>query len=167
MKKITVVYKVYSFKELSKAAREKAKKIWYENEDYPMLEDDLTEQLGELLKKNKIAETGETALSYSLSYSQGDGLNFTGRFTWKKHDISITHSWRYPFAAASDMIETDQEGNESDPPGKFRQLYLKICKELEKSGYAILDYRMDDNEFSDHCKANGYNFFIDGRMANL
>lgn len=171
MKKVKVVYEVYEFKELSKEAKEKAKSTWYENEDYPMLEDNLNEMLGELLKENKIKEVGETKLGYSLSYSQGDGLNFTGKFEWNKYLVYITHSWRYEFASSSDITIMDKESGEEVTNEKiekqFKELYINICDKLEKAGYAELEYRMDDKEFQDHCEANEYNFSKDGKMINL
>lgn len=167
MKKVLIEYKTYSFKELSRKSKDQAIADYYEAEEYPFLEDDLKEQLKGLLKRYAIEETGKTELGYSLSYCQGDGLNFTGRFTWKGHDITITHTWRYPFAKASDIIDVDPEGGENDPPEEFKTLYLEICCKLEKAGYAILDYRMDDNEFSEHCEANGYRFLANGKRFSL
>jgi hypothetical protein len=171
MKKVMVEYEVYEFKELSEEEKEKAKATWYENEDYPMLKDNLNELLGELLEENKIKEMGETKLGYSLSYSQGDGLNFTGTFEWKKYLIKITHSWRYEFASSSDIILMDKESGEEISNEKvekqFKDMYIGICNKLEKAGYAELDYRMDDKEFQEHCESNGYNFSKNGKMINL
>lgn len=171
MKKVSIIYEVYEFKELSKEAKDKAKTTWYESEDYPMLGDNLKEMLGELLKEKKIKEIGETKLGYSLSYSQGDGLNFTGKFEWKKYLINITHSWRYEFASSSDIVIMDNESGEEINNKKieeqFKELYIGICKKLEKSGYAELEYRMNDKDFQEHCETNEYNFSKNGKMINL
>jgi hypothetical protein len=182
MKKITVVYSVYHFKELSREAKDRAIKDWYEDEDYPFLEDNLTESCKGLLEQHKI--TGGPTLGYSLSYSQGDGLNFTGSFQWRGYSVNISHSWRYPFASASEITLYDKGDEELisasariDPEldkskegkklNQFIKIYLDICRQLEKEGYGILEYRMDDKEFAEHCKSNGYNFFKNGKMANL
>jgi len=143
MKKVKVIYEVYRFKELGRKAKA-------------------------LLAQHKIK--GEPTLGYSLSCSQGDGLNFTGDFEWKGYQVKITHSWRYPFASASEIALYDKEGEEVEEgkvAERFKTLYLQICKELEKEGYGVLDYRMDDKEFAEHCEVNEYNFFKNGRMANL
>ena len=182
MKKVKVVYEVYRFKELSQEAKDEAIANWYEHEDYPWLADDLTESCNALLEEEHIK--GNPKLEYSLSYCQGDGLNFTGEFFWRGYRVVITHSWRYPFASASEITLFDKEGEElvsrsaridseldKDKHGKrlnqFITIYLDICKRLEKEGYGILGCRMDDKEFSEHCEANEYNFFKDGKMANL
>jgi len=170
MKKVRVEYEVYEYKELSKESKEKVLQEWYKNEDYPMLTDNLNETLKELLKENKIKETGETKLTYSLSYSQGDGLNFTGNFEWKKYTIKITHTWRYEFASSSDITVMDENGEEINSEKvekQFKSIYLDICNELEKQGYAELEYRMNDEEMQELCDMNGYNFSKDGKMMNL
>ncbi|MFA5240427.1 MAG: hypothetical protein WC476_12075 [Phycisphaerae bacterium] len=182
MKKVKVVYEVYRFKELNREAKDKAIANWYEKEDYPFLEEQLTESCKALLEAAKIK--GDPALGYSLSYSQGDGLNFTGEFEWRKYRITVTHSWRYPFASASEITLSNEEGGEiisesakilpkfnaskeSKLFNRFAKIYLGICFKLEREGYATLEYRMNDKEFAEHCQANNYNFFKDGRMINL
>ncbi len=38
---------------------------------------------------------------------------------------------------------------------------------VEKSGYSILEYRMDDKEMQELCEANGYTFKENGIMDNI
>ena len=170
MKIVNVKYQVYQFKELSKEVKEKVKATWYENEDYYMLSDDLKESCKMFLDENKIKYNDDLNLGYSLSYSQGDGLNFTGNFEWKKYLIKITHSWRYSFASSSDIVIMDEEGeeiNDEKIEKQFKDLYLDICKKLENEGYGVIEYRMDDKEFQELCNSNEYNFLKDGKMVNL
>ncbi len=160
-------YKVYQFKELSEEAKENAIRIWYESEDYPFLSDDLTESCKTLLEGNKIQYNNDLNLGYSLSCCQGDGLNFTGNFQWKKYDIKITHSWRYPFASSSDISIVNEEGEDIENVKireQFKNIYLNICNELEKEGYGILEYRMNDEEFTELCEWNDYWFLDNGKM---
>jgi hypothetical protein len=170
MKKVKVEYEVYDFKELSREAKDKAIEIWYEAENYPFLEEELTESCKALLKENKIKYFDDLKLGYSLSYSQGDGLHFVGNFEWKQYNIRIIHNYRYAFSSSAEISLINTEGEEITE-GKdyeeFNSIYLNICKKLEKEGYATLEYRMNDKEFQEHCKVNKYNFFKDGRMANL
>ena len=42
--------------------------------------------------------------------------------------------------------------------------YMKLCKSLEKYGYSILDYRMNFEEFAEHCQANNYYFKENGQL---
>jgi len=181
MKTITVKYQIYKFKELNREAKDLAIANWYAKEDYPFFNEDLKESCRCLLDQYKIKYNDDLSLGYSLSYSQGDGLNFQGTFKWKNTDIKISHTWRYPFAEASYITMYDKNGDEIISKSarieqiddynkfinKFIKIYLHICNELEKEGYEELAYRMDDKEFAEHCETNGYNFFKDGRMANL
>ena len=169
MKKVKIIYEVYEFKELSEEVKDKVIEKWYESEEYPFLEENLTESCKALLQENKVKYNGDLRLGYSLSYSKGDGLNFIGNFEWKKYHIKITHSWRYSSASSSDIIIMDEEGEEIDNEKiskQFEDIYLDICDKLEKEGYAEIEYRMDYNEFQEHCESNGYNFLKDGKMVN-
>jgi len=170
MKIVLMEYKVYEFEELSPEARKNAIDKWYEHEDYCYLEDELTECCKSLLEENNIVLKENLKLGYSLSYSQGDGLNFTGNFYWKKYDIRIKHSWRYQFASSSVIVIYNNRGEELPENHvdyeKFKKLYLNICNELEKYGYAELEYRMNDDEFSHHCEINEYTFSENGELFN-
>lgn len=42
--------------------------------------------------------------------------------------------------------------------------YLKLCKNLEKTGYSIIEYRMDVEEFTDFCEFNKYEFYENSKM---
>ena len=164
----TVTYKVYDFNELSDKAKETAIEKWYENEDYPMLTEDLTESCKALLDEKKIKHD-ELKLYYSLSSSQGDGLCFTGKFQWKKYRVSITHNYRYYFAKSTEIMLMNEEGDEvydKKVIERFTAIYLDICGKLEKEGYGELEYRMDFDEMRDHCEANEYTFTDSGVMDN-
>lgn len=171
MKKIKVEYEVYDFEELSRESKDKVITKWYEEiEDYPFLSEDLSESCKALLEENKIKYFDDLELGYSLSYSQGDGLCFGGNFEWKNYNVKIIHNYKCEFASSAKITLIDKEGEEiteGEDFDQFESIYLNICKKLEKEGYGILEYRMSDKEFSEVCEANDYNFFKDGRMANL
>jgi hypothetical protein len=159
-------YKVYRFKELSKEAKEKAIEKWYEKEDYPFLKEDLKESCKALLEQHKIKYDNLDIL-YSLSYCQGDGFCFTGNFIYKKKHYKITHSYNYyyPESVSIDEIINEEENGlnfQDDKDNPFIKLYLKIARELEKEGYGILEYRMSEIEFNEHCEVNDYYFTKDG-----
>jgi len=177
MKRVTITYKVYKFKELNKEAKERAINTWYESqEDYPYLQETLHDELLVLLQPYKIFALNEkecsTLVHYSLSHCQGDGACFTGKFQWKSWQISIAHYRSYHYLSTDIVISKEDKNGDTVFPmpevtEKFLKIYKSICVELEKTGYDLVDYRMNDIEFSDHCEANGYNFFVDGKMANL
>jgi len=161
-------YNVYRFNELSKEAREEAIKKWYEKEDYPFLSEDLKESCKALLEQYKIKYDDTLQLNYSLSYSQADGLCFFGNFEYKKKQYKITHDYRYDFPESVEIEEINKDGEEiylsfqDDKDNPFIKLYLKIAKEIEKERYGILEYRMSETEFNEHCEVNDYYFTKDG-----
>lgn len=163
-------YNVYRFKELSKEAKANAIAKWYEKEDYPFLSEDLQESLKGLLEQNKIKYNDDLKLFYSLGYCQGDGLCFVGNFEYKGKHYKIIHNYRYYFAESVGISEITEEGEENYLPFQenkenlFIKKYLSICKELEKEGYNILEYRMDNKEFGELCESNDYWFTIEGNI---
>lgn len=165
---------VYEFQELEPKAKERAKQDWYDLEDYPMLSDDLTEFVKEKLTQNQVIANDGPDLQYSLSYSQGDGLMFTGQFQYKDINIKVSHFGHYSHSNSASFDFTNDGGDDIEGDDaytatieEFKSLYKTICKEAKKAGYEEIDYRMDDNEFAEHCEANGYNFYENGKMANL
>jgi len=161
--------KLYEFKELSKESKEIAINKWYEHEDYPFMCEDLTESLKCLLEMNKINEVNNLKLHYSLSYCQGEGVCFTGDFKWKNYNISITHNFHYCHKRSTDINITTQSDNEASDKvySNFKELYYSICDDIEKEGYEILEYRMSEEEFEDHCLSMDYTFLSNGIMENI
>ena len=162
-----VYYNIYRFNELSKEAKAKAIQNWYEHEDFPWLTDDLKESCIEQLKAAKIEiRNDKIALFYSLSHSQGDGLCFEGSFRQGKWFIEIAHSGNYYHSQSVNFTIEDAEGNEAPEKvfDRFKKQYRAICYVLEHKGYDIVDYRMDDIEFNEHCESNDYWFTKDGKL---
>lgn len=162
----TIEINLYSFSELSEEAKQKAIDKWYESEDYPFLETDLTESLKSLLEENKV-QFNDINILYSLGYSQGDGLCFTGELIKDGKKLILKHSGRYYYAESVDMefydIETGEEIEEAE---ELKDIYFDVCEKIEKEGYSMLEYRMDFNEFDELCEANEYTFLEDGTMRN-
>lgn len=176
---------LFKFEDLGEAAKQKAIDKYYENEDYPFLSDDLAEDVASQLEAKKVKHENLKVM-YSLGYSQGDGLCFTGEFTKGGVRMSIDHNYRYYFASsvsfefmsAKDGGQLDEEtGANNDGSGrpskarkaqidKLKAIYFEIAKKAEKYGYSVLEYRMNFEEFADHCEANKYTFEADGTMNN-
>lgn len=159
----TITLKAYQFDELSDEAKEKAINDWYECEDYQFLSEDLTESCKSLLEQNGCTFQN-IKLLYSLSYSQGDGLCFTGWISKNNVSLELTHNWRYYYANSVTMSFIDNDGEETEENEELKSIYFNVCEELEKEGYSILEYRMNNEEFSEHCEANGYEFDEDGNL---
>ena len=180
---------VFQFDELSKEAKQNVIDKWYETEDYPFLTENLQEQLDYL-----DCYFSETELQYSLSYCQGDGLSFSGNFDFKKWlndktDLKKSVQWalcehvayikskgnngHYAFCSKSDIdyeyeyteMKEIEKLFEDDILPDIQDYYIQLCNQLEKSGYSELEYRMDFNEFSEHCEANLYEFTKDGELV--
>lgn len=188
MKTITKVYNVYTIDELSEEAREKAHQKWIEHNDYYFLSDDLNERLHELLKENNIKDLNDTSnpgtsptrptrVMYSLSYCQGDGCMFEGRFIFtfnrKKYLVVVKHSGRYYHYNGKDIEVYSEGGDEvkSDKTytvvkEKFNNVYVKICTQLEQYGYEHIEYEDSMEAFTEACEANGYTFTSEGVMDN-
>ena len=156
--------KVYEFKELSNDAKERAITKWYENEEYPFLGDDLQESLNNLLSESG-CEYNDVSVWFSLSYSEGDGLCFTGALTKDGKKLVLTHNGKYYYAKSVTMdFYDDETGDEIDADETLKSIYFEICSKLEKEGYSILEYRMNSDEFEECCKANGYEFDENGNL---
>lgn len=158
---------IYKFDELEDEAKNKAIADYYELENYPFLQTDLTEVAKTLLTEKNITYKN-LVLYYSLSYSQGDGLCFIGDFEFKNESYKITHNGRYYYANSVSIEAMKDFLNIVDEDVKFnmefQNLYLEICKKLERHGYSILDYRMTYKEFSEFCESNEYEFYKSGEM---
>lgn len=190
---ITKHYQVFKFNELSKKAKEFAIEKWYENEDYPFLTEDIKEELdykdsyfSDIKLQYSLSCCQGDGLSFSGEFDLKKWLNDKHKISeWKKNIIcdyydNITSSGNnghYCYASKNDI---DYRGypnlkNEckriekliSEILNKVEDYYINLCKELEKYGYSVIEYRMDFDEFDDHCESNEYNFFEGGRMANL
>ena len=164
--------KVYEFSELNAAAKQKAINKYYEDETYDTLSGDLTESCKALLEE-KGAQYGDIKLQYSLSWSQGDGLCFTGKIEKNGITLNLKHNARYYYANSVNMSFYDIAGEELDEDdatitgiAEIKEIYFEVCKKLEKEGYNILEYRMNETEFADLCSANEYFFLEDGTMNN-
>lgn len=159
----TIRTKVYKFDELTTQGKEEAKRRWYEGEEYEFLCEDLKESCKELLTQNG-AQYSNLSLLYSLSYSQGDGLCFTGQISKGGNTLTLTHTYRYYFAKSVNMEFTDEQGEVLDECKELEDIYFSVCANLEKEGYSILEYRMNDSEFSEMCEANDYEFYANGKL---
>lgn len=155
---------VYEFNELSKEAKQKAIDNWYEHEDYPFLEDEIYCEFEELAKKHGI-EYSDIKLYYSLGCCQGDGLCFVGTIRKDGIDMYIKHTGRYYNERSTERTCCNEDGDYCDSE-QLEKIYFDICQKLEKYGYSIIDYRMDEDEFNDLCVSNEYTFLPNGTMKN-
>lgn len=177
MKKITKEYELLTFDELPQEAKDKAREDYNQNNYDYFLADCMAERLHELLEENNIIDLNDTSkpgtkptqVFYSLSHSQGDGAMFEGDFEWNGYFVTVKHSGSYYHENSKTIDITDEEGNEpeTDEPEKaFNDIYVKICKELEKYGYDYIEHENSEENFREICEANNYTFLLSGEMMN-
>lgn len=156
--------KVYKFNELSLEAKEKAIEKYYENENYHFLGDDLLESCKEYLRE-KECTFYNIRVFYSLNNCQGDGLCFEGELFNKDGDeMTLKHVGRYSHAKSVEMNFYNSEGEEVDENKELKNIYFEICDKLEKEGYSIIEYRMDENEFNELSEANEWEYTETGSL---
>ena len=150
----------YSFDELNPAAREKAieteRRLAWENIDDHYLSEYLSEALTRELTGQEWGEgePNDLKLAYSLSYSQGDGVSFTGRITreqgpalnWPEaaayiEFIRTDSRYSHPYTVRPEFYDETGEEIGSDAEIKtLRAQYLEICDTLERLGYKSMEY---------------------------
>ena len=184
---------VFKFEELSDEVKTKIINDWHESENNDTLENEFDFHVSELPKY-----LSHVRLSYSLRYSQGDGLSFTADFdinkfieikglTYKQSIVDIIdneygivfngNKGRYSYAM-DNQVEFKQDLSYSHGTRTKRvykiacellsiiqEDYTGICFELEKKGYAHLEYRMSFNEFAEFAEANGYEYYENGELV--
>ena len=168
----TKTINLYSFQELSKQAQKKAHSNWIAHNDCYYLTEYLTDYLKEKLTENKIKYRGDSDLKvyYSLSSNQGDGCMFEGHLEWNGYNIDIKQKGHYYHENSKEITITDEEGNEpetDEPETAFNDIYVSICKELEKAGYNYIEAEDDLENFKEACESNEYTFLENAEMENL
>ena len=170
MKTIT---KKYEYGELSKDAQRRALADWNKDNDMPFLQSMLNDECGQLLKAEGITCTSNHPIClYSLSNCQGDGLMFYGTFLWRDYLVKIKHSSNHYYHSYSKVTEIYKEvdGQEveasADDVDEFEKLYQRICAQLEKYGYRLIEDETSEAHFIDECNANEWTFTKEGKMLN-
>lgn len=118
MKTITKEYKVYSYNELSKEAKEKVKNWMLEDEvRNDIFYDDCEEYIKELFKKSDLK------CQYSLGYCQGDGLNIYGDLHYKDVFSFLENE---DIKKSYDITFTEKEKRTLDFYFEYYSKYIKL-----------------------------------------
>ena len=215
MRTIVETKEVYTYDELSDSAKQ-AVKDWYLTERcyFGDFDEMVTEDLRNIFGDNMLD------VQYSLSYSQGDGLNVYGKINAEKildfmgsdvagelskkysnvlsdDDKNKIRQWcdkygdihydsvgiimvpknpyRYSYCV-SDMIEFADDWatelyyygiEDTGVLAKFEQacrdLFKELCNMYERWGYEYF-YEIENNEMSEICSANKWEFYKDGQV---
>lgn len=168
MRQFTTTHTVYKFEELEREAQERALNDFRERESFNWLTDELQEELARLLKQHGLKYDELPRLYYSLNYSQGDGAMFEGTVYWKSYTATIRQSgYYYHFNSKSFDLESTKTGKDAtvERYAEFDDLYIDICRELERTGYQIIEDASSDESIKELIEVNGYEFYSDGRLA--
>lgn len=186
----TIRTKIYKFKELNEKAKAKAISIEIDNRlEGDLILIDFSDYCTEKAEKEGFENI---ELKYSLNYSQGDGLSFSGFVNLEKIipeiipnikksvlDIIINNciselrgnTGRYYFARPSDynlwLRSYETYSNLEDFIDQIRGLisskYVKLCKELEEYGYKQIDNETSEETIVEILSESDREFYIDGK----
>lgn len=168
MKEITL--KLYSYKELSKEAQEKALAKWQEYIEDPFMQEHMGNLVMQELDGVGIKYEADTINTlYSLSYCQGDGLMFEGTLYYKGFTVKVKHRGHYYHKYTADVHVYDEDTCEDAPAivcDEFLEIYRDICDTVERAGYDHIEYITSEEYFLEECEANDYTFESNGVMRN-
>jgi hypothetical protein len=165
----TITTEVYGIDELDDKAKDKARQWYKDADDYPFLEDYMLETARELLTDAGIVHNDDIKVYYSLSWCQGDGAMLEGSGVWT-HD-GITYTWTakhagmyYHYNSKSTTLTYD-DGVDADDDimETFNDLYVDICRKLEKAGYGYIDEEQADANVDEQLRVNEFTFTRDGK----
>ena len=163
----TNLYTILELKEQFPEGYKKALQNYTKENEYAFLSCDMQYYLEVLLKENKITSISGLKLYYSLTCSQGDGAMFVGVFDWKDYTITIKHSGHYYHEKSADFsFENNNEETRYNDNDEFITLYEKICEELERYGYDLIDTSNSEENIVEECIAGDYYFDENGEMNN-
>lgn len=157
---------VYSLNELEEEIKQKVLKRFREEENFWFLKEELKEELKQKLFKNKINYFDDLKISYSLNYSQGDGFCFYGTFEKDNITYKIKPDGHYSHYNSKEIYAYNDEGEEIEDTEDFNILFISICKELETTGYEIMEETLKDKNLIETIEDNDYVFFKNGEIAN-
>lgn len=168
MKQHTIT--LYSYDELSKEAKERAHTKWREHNDYPFLSESLHEFVCEQLDARGITYD-LIKLYYSFSYSQGDGLMFTGTVHYAGYEIRITSGDNHYCHSNTAVYDWYKDGEEVNPEELTRidlkTIYHEVCNKAKHAGYDYIEHEDSEERFKECCEANEWTFEADGTMRNV
>ncbi len=183
--------KVYKFKELSKDVKEEIIQKWHDNDEYAFLEGDLYENLKDMDKyfsstklQYSLSSCQGDGLSFSGEFNLLKFLNYRTKLKksvkraiceiiYKVH--STGNTGHYCYAHTTDIDYDDNYAGDKKVDRlyklfeekilpKIQNYYMGICKQLEDLGYKIINYRMDNEDFSEMAESNGYEYTKNGEI---
>lgn len=169
---------IYRFDELKPEIQEKVIEEIRNENDFPFLEEYIKEQAKELLEEYDIEIINKFDINYSLSYSQGDGCMFEGKFKWDKYYVTVEHSGNYchhnskiisldfvddDFESASEEAEAFDQKNKDEKVFNA-DIYIPICKKLMRIGYDEIIHQNSGETIKEMILDSDWEFYSDGQV---
>jgi len=180
---------VYTYGELSERAKDKVKH-WLNDDDSFLLTDTLENDLSEFYKiphaelSYSLSSCQGDGVSFTGRWENEEAMTILNKvydnkvparlikvlpyFTLKferishqcAHEYTVQtelYSHRYYGKALAKFIESCEE--------TINEWRIGICRELEKTGYAELEYQNSEECMIETCEANDYEFYANGDIA--
>ena len=163
---MNMLKKIVFYDDLNDEAKEKAMEWFRDNEDFPFLEDDMTEFV-----KTELGEAGyiveDLRVFYSLGYCQGDGASFTATLikNGETYEVNRNDSRYNHEMTINEVYHETDEGEETDEAEKLEEMRT-IARRAEKYGYDIIEYTLSYDSVEDSIRINEYTFTTDGERMN-
>ena len=168
--------KIYSFKELSKEAQQRAIDDWRNNNDMPELNDLLAEEAKMLLDQTTLNEKiplrnfDNIDVSCSLGFLQSDFLTLTyigeieredgSFFSFKVEGYGLQHQFRPDIT-----IYSDEDGEEEEKMEEvIREHHEKLCHKVMEMGHNYILEENEDDNIAENITLNDYEFTEDGKL---
>ncbi len=152
---------VYTFAALDESAKEKAREWYRQGNDMPFLSEQLTESVRAKLEEQGFTVGDGLRVFYSLSYSQGDGLSFSGTIERDGETYKVTQSGHYQHEMTMDCVRVAEDGNEYECTPVLERC-RKIARAVAEEGYKEIEYQNSPAVIDEALEANGYTFTSEG-----
>ena len=161
--------------------------------DIPYLADDLTAYIKREIDNYdadtwRELEAKDIDVNYSLSYSQNEGLSFTGRFTVKLKEVTLLFllkrtSTRSPYKNtvkaqydgvwdfSDDLEREDIENMDIDSKAEkvrthLKQMHDEIAEKTKEYGYEVIEYQESEENIRSLAEINDWKFTEKGQKVH-
>lgn len=184
----TIEVPIYTYDELSQSAKDRVKQ-WLNEDDWgltELLESDLSDHycIPDAKLSYSLASCQGDGVSFTGQWEGEEMLSiiskayegnvpprlakalpyFTLKFTRISHHYA--HAYTVQTELYSDRYLSDNIYRLIEQAEKVINNYrISICKSLDKTGYAEIEYQYTDEYASETCKRNDYEFYEDGSLV--
>lgn len=194
METITKQFEVYKFGELSDEVKQSIIDNHYKDDDFPFLCDDIVEHLTSLDGKGvfsnfdlsySLGNCQGDGLSFSADFdfekflSNYDFQGFKKRALFNYFKVSVTKNRGHYCYAHKDCVDFTENYYRSGSTelehlcdlfnsvlDDIQTYYIEVCKEAEKYGYSLIEYRMSFEEYEEFSDSDNLVYLANGDEFN-